>query len=449
MTEEEFNLKRVKICEFRYSVVAELGNPYLGRGQLTRLIKEKSNRNYAIPYSSRNSLTEGCIRRWFALYRKYGKDGLNPNIRIDSGKSRTINDREQTAIISMLESNPKLTATAAVKKLIDQGVIKNDIPSSTLSRFIQSNSLSSKNRQLNSDKEKNLKFNFFYPMECIQSDVMYGPNILDDKDGKVKRAMLMTFLDDATRRIIYGRFSFSEKSILFEDGIKHILQSQGMIGKLYTDNGSSFVSNQTKRILDILGITLHHSKPGRPQGKGKQERFYRTVRDQFLRPLDIDSVKDINDLNAKFNTWLECEYHRSPHRGLIDFITPIDAWIAKSQHIKQLPATINLDKIFLHFLTRKVYKDSTFTLGGTLFETPSILIGKKINIYFDPHPPVSRVLVTYAGKEYGYARIVDTYANSMVKRGYSRNGDLQSDDISNEFHINLTATDLGDIYYDK
>ena len=86
MTEEEFNLKRKKICEFRYSVVAELGNPYLGRGHISRLIREKSNRSYDNPYSKRKTLTEGCIRRWFALYRKYGKDGLNPNIRLDSGK---------------------------------------------------------------------------------------------------------------------------------------------------------------------------------------------------------------------------------------------------------------------------------------------------------------------------------------------------------------------------
>jgi putative transposase len=442
MTEEEFNLKRKKVCEFRYSVVAELGNPYLSRGHLTRLIREKSNRDYDIPYSKRKTLTEGCIRRWFALYRKYGKEGLNPNIRIDSGKSRSIGDNEQTAIISLLESNPKLTAKAAVKKLVEQGVIMDEIPSSTLSRFIKSQGLSSKNRQLNNEKEKNLKFNFFYPMECIQSDVMYGPKIPDEK-GKVRRALLMTFLDDATRRIIYGRFSFSEKSLLFEDGIKHILQSQGMIGRLYTDNGSSFVSNQTKRILDILGITINHSRPGRPQGKGKQERFYRTVRDQFLRPLDTNTIKDINDLNAKFNTWLECEYHRSPHRGLIDYITPIDAWIAKSQHIRPLPPSIDLDRIFLHFLTRKVYKDSTFTLGGTLFETQSILAGKRINIYFDSHPPITRILVMHNGKEYGYARIVDTYANSKVKRGYSRTGDLQSSDENSNSHVNLTATDLG------
>ena len=117
--------------------------------------------------------------------------------------------------------------------------------------------------------------------------------------------------------------------------------------------------------------------------------------------------------------------------------------------MKLLPPSIDLDRVFLHFLTRKVYKDSTFTLGGTLFEAPSILIGKSINIFFDPHPPISRVLITHAGKEYGHARIVDTYANSKIKRGYSRSGDLKSEDINTDTHVNLTATDFGGNSYDK
>jgi len=442
MSENDRELRRKRICDFRHSVVAELGNPYLSRGVLTRMIKEKSQREYEIPYSKRTTLTDGCIRRWLYLYRKYGKEGLTPKHREDQGKSRIIGDKEQNAIMALLESNAELTAIAAVRTLQLQGVIKREISSSALSRFIKSHGLTSKERRQTMEKEKTLKFDFFSPLECVQSDVMYGPQIPDEK-GKKCKALLMTFLDDATRRILYGRFSFSEKSILFEKGLKHILQSQGMIGRAYTDNGSSFVSNQTRRILDILGITLSHTKPGRPQGKGKQERFFRTVRDQFLRPLDISTVKNLDDLNARFNTWLECEYHRSPHRGLQEYITPLDAWVAKAHHIKPVAQGVDLDRIFLHLLSRKVYKDSTFTLGGTLFEAPSILSGKRINILFDPTPPVKQVIVSYGGKEYGYARVVDTYANTRVKRGYSREGHLQSGYEHSDLPVNLTATDMG------
>jgi transposase InsO family protein len=443
MTDSDYELRRKLICDFRHSVVAELGNPYLSRGQLTRMIKEKSNREYEIPYSTKTSLTEGCIRRWLHLYRKFGKDGLNPNIRMDRGKSRIISDEEQIAIVNLLESDSKLTAIAAVRKLQEQGVIKKEITSSSLSRFVRSQDLTSAGRKSKSEKEKVLKFDFFSPLECIQVDVMYGPEI-PDENGKLRKALLMAFLDDATRRIVYARFSFSEKSILFEDGIKHILKAQGMIGRCYTDNGSSFVSNQTERILNIVGVILTHSRVGIPKGRGKVERFFRTVRDQFTRPLDIKTVKNLDELNARFNTWLECEYHRSPHRGLSNNSTPLDAWIAKANHIKMVRPGVDLDRIFLHMETRKVYKDSTFTLKGTLYEAPSILAGKKIKIFYDPHPPVLRVLVSHGGKEYGDARIVDTYANSKVKRNYhSQAGQLDIEDESAQLPVNLLVTSMG------
>ena len=442
MTDPEFELKKKQICDFRHSVVAELGNPYLSRGKLTQLIKEKSGREYAIPYSKRKTLTEGCIRRWLNLYRKSGKEGLAPGVRDDRGKSRLLKDAQQTALIHLLETRPEITATAAVKILQTKGIIQNEISSSSLSRFIKSHGLTYRERNRNKEAEKSLKFDFFSPLECIQVDVMYGPQIPDEK-GKYRKALLMAFLDDATRRIIYSRFSFSEKSILFEDGIKHILKTHGMIGRLYTDNGSSFVSNQTKRILDILGITLSHSRPGIPKGRGKVERFFRTVRDQFTRPLEVDDVQNIDDLNARFHTWLECEYHRSNHRGLKEYITPLDAWMAKVHHIRSMKPGIDLDRIFLHMFSRKVYKDSTFTLMGTLFEAPAILSGKSINIHFDPHPPVLRVLISHGGKEYGDARIVDTYANTRVKRNYCRGQNVDIDDENSGLPVNLLVTSMG------
>ena len=386
MTSEEYELKRNKICDFRLSIVAELGNPYLSRGKLRKLIREKAGEKYVIPYSDRTNVSESCIRRWLVLYKKYGKPGLMPEERNDRGTSRVLSDEQQTQLVNLLESKPELTATAAVKILQTKGVINHEISSSSLSRFIRSSGLTYKERNKEKDDQKALKFDFFSPLECIQVDVMYGPLIPDDK-GKYRKALLMAFLDDATRRVVYARFSFSEESILFEDGIKHILKSQGMIGRLYTDNGSSFVSNQTKRILDILGITLSHSRPGIPKGRGKVERFFRTVRDQFARPLDVEEIQSLEDLNVRFHTWLECEYHRSNHRGLKEHITPLDAWIAKAHHIMPVKPGVDLDRVFLHLQSRRVYKDSTFTMSGTLFEAPAVLAGKRIDLYFESPSP--------------------------------------------------------------
>jgi len=228
----------------------------------------------------------------------------------------------------------------------------------------------------------------------------------------------LTFLDDATRRVLYASFAFSESSLVFEAGIQHILAAHGRIGRLYVDNGSAFVSSQTQRILDTLGLVLVHSRVGRPAGRGKIERLHRTFRQQFFRLLEVESLKSLEDLDVRFHSWLESEYHRTPHRGL-GGKTPLEAWVEKAHHIIAIDPTVDLQAVFRHQVRRKVHKDSTITVDGALFEVPSTLIRERITVYYDPHPSPQRrrLLIEHNGEKLGEARLVDSYANAYVRRG--------------------------------
>lgn len=415
--------KAMEIQEFRYSIICEIANPYLRKGEVERLIREKAERTYVIPYSKRTRLSKPCIKKWYLRFKKYGKQGLSPRGRSDAGKCKVLSESEQNAIIKLLEQNPHLTATAAVRKLQREGQITKPVSGSSLSRFIIAAGMDKRKRINQAASEKTLKFEFFSPLECVQADCMHAFPVPDHK-GKKRKAILLVFIDDATRRILYANFSFTENALEFEKGIKHILKAHGRIGALYTDNGSTFVSNQTRRILDILQIPLFHSRPSRPQGKGKNERFFRTVRDQFVRPLDQEDIKSLADLNARFRTWLETEYHRTPHKGLNN-VTPLDAWLSKTDYIITLDPTIDLDQIFLHETMRKVYKDNTFTLSGILFEVPLPLAGFTIRLLYDPHTPVLIPRVFHEGLYQGNARPVDVYANTKVRRSVINHGSVQ------------------------
>jgi putative transposase len=224
--------------------------------------------------------------------------------------------------------------------------------------------------------------------------------------------------------VIYACFDFSEKSILFEKGIKHILQAHGNIGRLYCDNGSTFVSGQTKRILETLKIYLVHSKPYKPQGRGKIERFFRTVRESFLNLLNEEEIVSLGRLNMLFSTWLETEYHRTVHSSL--GITPLDAWLSKCHTVRKVDPILDLDGIFLHHTTRKVYEDSIISLNGVAFEVPSILIGKRVSVFYDPYDePVKRLLIRHEGKDYKDIKPVDLYANTKVKRNKDFGGEIE------------------------
>jgi putative transposase len=429
MNKEERELYVQEIMDFRYGVISDLTNTHLEYGELNELIKQKTKLRHKIPYSERTRVTAACIRNWLFLYRKYGKEGLAPKPRKDAGVSKALPEHESSLILSTLEKRPYLTASSVVKLLQREGRIASAVSKSALSRLVIASGLTRRERLKHRDDEQNLKFDFFYPLDCVQADDLHAFCVPTEK-GTQRKAILMAFIDDATRRILCAVFSFSERSLAFEAGIKHILKAHGRIDQLYVDNGSPFVSNQTKRILDILRIRICHSRPGKPEGRGKIERFFRTVRDQFLRPLDETSIRSIEDLNVRFLTWLESEYHRNPHRG-IGNKTPLDAWLDGTKYITAIDPGIDLDRAFYHVQYRKVYRDSTFTLGGVLYEVPSILAGEKIKLAYDPVPQRRRVFVECGGKEYGEAKPVDSFANAHVIRSKNTHLFALSDVVSN------------------
>ena len=416
MTEEQKAQKRREITEFRYALVAELANPYLDSAQVSALIRRKAAQEYEIPYIGTRTLSEACIRKWMYAFRKQGKAGLEPKLRSDAGQCRSLTDSETALLLSGLEAKPHLAATTVLATLRREGRIKGTISASSLSRLVCSSGLKREQRVQAASEEKHLKFEFFSPLECVQADCMHSIHVPDEK-GIRRKAILLTFIDDATRRILYTHFAFSERALDFEAGIKHILAAHGRIGRLYVDNGANFISKQTKRITDSLGLLLIHSRPYTPRGRGKQERFYRTARGQFFRTLDPHTISGLPDLSVRFRSWVEAEYHRTPHRGL-GGATPLQRWLEKASDIVPVDPTIDLDRAFMHEITRKVYRDSTFTLDGVLYEVPSSLINRRITVRYDPGIPAERrrLTVLLGQTECGTARLVDSYANARVRR---------------------------------
>jgi putative transposase len=414
MRMEERETKAKEIFDFRYSIIAELLNPYLGNEERRKLIRQKAKREYEIPHSSKRSITEACIRKWYRQFKEYGKEGLIPKTRSDMGSCRVLPPEESAALLEYLEAHPELTAQSVYKLLKEKGVITKQLSKSSLSRLVVSAGMERHNRMQKNNDMKQLKFAFKYPLECVQADMMHGFAVADG-NGKLRKTYLMAMIDDATRRIVYAAFAFRESSLEFEYGIKHVLLSHGRIGRLYCDNGAPFVSGETKRILSTLGIPLIHSRVGHCSGRGKIERYFRTTRDQFLRPLDKESIKSLADLNARYRSWVESEYHRTPHRGLMGK-TPLDVWLENAHHVIHMDPTVNLDEIFMHEAKRVVYKDCSFTFKGVLYEVPSVLRNKKIKLRYDPFLSEKRLEIIYDKKSYGEAHLVDTYANTRVIR---------------------------------
>ncbi len=112
-------------------------------------------------------------------------------------------------------------------------------------------------------------------------------------------------------------------------------------------------------------------------------------------------------------------------------VTPLDAWLSKCERIKRIDPFIDIDQMFLHQTTRRIYKDSIVSVYGVAFEVPSVLIGRRVTIIFDPRPPISRITVKYDGKDYGEAKPIDLYANTKIKRNKNFTGEIESIPLEN------------------
>ena len=186
MKKEKDEQKRIAIREFRCGVIAELCNPYLNRKQVRELMRQKSALKYEIPFSSKTRISFDCIRKWLAAYKDRGIAGLEPKVRSDHGKSKSLTEEEQSVLISYLEDYPDVPATVALKVLQKQGKIMSRISQSSLSRFVTASGLTRKLRLREKMMEKQLKFEFFHPLECIQVDVLHAFPVPDAKGQKEK-----------------------------------------------------------------------------------------------------------------------------------------------------------------------------------------------------------------------------------------------------------------------
>jgi len=410
----ELSDRQRTIADFRFGIIADLVFSHLEKTELAKLIALKASQTWDIPFSRKKSITASCIRKWLQAFRACGKDGLVPKLRKDAGRCKVLSDTEKELIVQLLEKKPELCASTAVRMLEREGKLCKNISRSSLSRFLRSNGLGRAERRKSPVLEQVEPFAFQEPLECVQVDDMHSFAVPDHK-GKLRKVILIAFLDDATRRVVYAHASFSENALEFERGIRSILATHGRIRQIYTDNGSTFIAEQTRIILASLGIRLVHSRPGIPKGRGKIERFFRTLRMQFEAALDPDTVSSIADYDQRLHTWLEREYHRTPHSGL-GGKTPLEAWISGTKYIIRMEPGINLDEVFCHQYVRRVANDATVSLEGTQYEVPSVLIKEKVTLLTNPQAQVPSVRIVFDGKDYGTARRVDEYANARSRR---------------------------------
>lgn len=409
---EENKDKDEAIALFRYGLIADIVRLKPGTPGIYKRLREIAAQRYIIPGSSRTRVAPETLRGWVSLYRAHGFDGLHPRRRGDRGKARKLDTITVDALLELKESTPKLTVKQVIATARATGVVSEEIPlpPSTVHRLLERAGLMEKSPGGSQDRRR---FSYSHAGELWMSDVMHGPAVLVDGSRRKKKTYLIAFIDDATRVITHGQFCFAENAVSFLPVFKTAILRRGIPQRLYVDNGAAYRCRQLELICARLSVALIHARPYQPQGKGKIERFFRTVRAGFLGQATLESLET---LNQQFWAWVEGEYHQSPHRGL-DGQIPIDRWAMAAGRIQTVGPNTDLDALFLWEQKRRVRHDRTVSLNGTLYEVVAELIGSNVTVRYDPAAPPQRPIeVWHKGKRYPDATVLDAYANCYVKR---------------------------------
>jgi putative transposase len=406
--------QREQIALFRYGVISELVSRPLAPREKEKLLAAIAAKAWVLPGSRRTQIGRTTVRDWIVLYQRHGFDGLKPGQRADVGKPRAIPEPAQELLLALHAERPGASIDSLIRAVQLSGRVEPTLrlSRSSVHRFFAAQAPPAPAAA--QGEPDALAFTYPHVNDLWTSDLMHGPRLLVPGRRDGGKTYLYAFLDDASRMVPFAAFYRVENAACFQDALKQALLRRGLPRRLYCDNGATFRTHHLEVICATLNIALIHSRPHRPRGRGKIERFFRHVRTGFLPHVTAEILSDLASLNRVFWAWLEAEYHQTPHGGL-DGTTPLDRFLEDQALIRPAPEQLEL---WLRMKAeRKVGRDRTVRLESRLYEAPDGFAGETVEVFFDPYDPGRPVHFRRRGQTTEHPlRRLDLYTNATLRR---------------------------------
>ena len=394
--DERRRLERARqVALFRYSLVQEIISPQLTPAQRGLRVRQLAAMTHDGPDGPLR-VSVPTITRWKRQYLAGGFEALVPSPRHSPARSAA---DLLTLAAALKRENPERTAAQVARILREQPGAAGRVPSDrSLQRLFARLEL---NKLPAGPGQQRVfgRFEATRPNELWTGDALHGPDV----GGR--KTYLFCFIDDHSRAVMGARWAFHEDVVRLAAALRPALAVRGIPEAVYVDNGSAFVDSWLLRGCAVLGIRLVHSRPGRPQGRGKIERFFRTVRDQFLVEIAAGGRAgtvpgSLADLNRLFDAWVHTAYHHAVHSET--GAEPAARWAAGLPAPLLLPAPQQLREAFLWSEWRRVSKTCTVSLHGNSYEVDQSLARRKVELVFDPFD-LTGIEVRHDGKPAGTA----------------------------------------------
>jgi len=375
------------IALFRYALIRPLADPALSPVERGRLVRELAERVHTGPFGEPATVSRASLDRWIRTWRAGGFDALIP-------AERQVQPRTDAAVLELAirlkREQPRRTAEQIARIVAQQ---QGWAPTArTLQRHFARLELNT--RPDGTPPAVFGRFEADQPDELWVTDGLHGPII----EGK--RAVLFALLDDHSRYVVGHRWGHGEDTLGMQAALHDAVKTHGCPQRLYADNGSAYSSSQLAWSAAVLDIRIVHSQPGRPQGRGKIERWNRTVRDQFLVEIHTSGCTSLAELNRLFTAWVHQQYHRAVHSET--GATPAQRYHTDRTAATRRPDPAVLRRAFLWREQRKVTSFAVVSLHGNGYQVEPALVGRTVDLLFTPFD-LTVIDVEYQGRPMGRA----------------------------------------------
>jgi len=359
--------RRNDIALWRWALTGPAMDPALTSRQRGAVVRDLASREHQHPDGRKASVSRRTIDRWIVARREGGSGALIPSPRQCPPRPGT--ETEDLAAGLKME-NPARTAAQVRRILAAQG---GAVPSlRTIQRWLEARELTT--RPGGEPPEAFGRFQAGTVNEIWTADFMNGPDI----GGKP--SFLAGIIDDRSRFLTGARFVRRTDAVRFAGVLRAAVAAHGIPSVLYCDNGSAFIDSSLERACAVLGMKLTHSAPSRPMGRGKIERVFGVIQQQFLVEISGDPdggsparhpAASLEELNGLLAAWLRTVCHARPHSGTGQ--APAARLAAGGE--PALPDPALLKEAFSWSVIRQVRKTATVSVEGNVYSAGPFLTG--------------------------------------------------------------------------
>jgi transposase InsO family protein len=358
---------------WRYHLIAEALDPKLDgreRGQLVRRLAG----DHEDPGGEIRAVSRNTLDRWIRRYRAEGLAGLRDRPRSDKGGVRLDQGLLDEALRLRLEVPARSAAHISEIIRTRHGV---RIAERTLADQFRRRGFT--RGELLRDGRTFGRYEADAPNERWIGDVLVGPFVPHPRAPGSVRARLFLLVDDHSRLLVHGRWVGNETLRAGQEVLHAAILRRGLPDALHVDNGSAYSGAELARSCAILGIRLIHSRPYSPEGRGKQERLNRVIRERFLLEATTVGIASLDELNDRFTAWVERYLNVRIHSETGE--SPL----ARYSRREPRPAHPELLRTaFLWSAHRKVSRTATVSFEGNEYEVDSALAGRTVELRYRP-----------------------------------------------------------------